>query len=166
MHWVMTGCARNGTANLVASSGERHMRARNLRGRPDAGFHWAPGVGRYHPLYQLLSEKYQESFIEMRQLKVALWGAWYGSRNIGDLTVLITLTELLRTKLDDAQVTVLSNNAAGIEQFMQRQDLPVNAINKWRQFPKTLHALATHDLFLIGGGVPFYDHFAHVLVFP
>ncbi len=97
-------------------------------------------------------------------IKICLWGAWYGSKNVGDQTILITITKLLRDRVKDSRIIVLSENAKYIEQYMAKDGLEVQALNKWRQIHNTLYALTTADLFIIGGGVPFYDKLSHALV--
>jgi len=99
-----------------------------------------------------------------KTIKICLWGAWYGSKNIGDQTILITIVKLLRERINDSRIIILSENAKYIEQYMAKERLEVQALNKWRQIHNTLHVLATSDLFIIGGGVPFYDKLSHALV--
>jgi len=99
-----------------------------------------------------------------KTIKICLWGGWYGSKNVGDKTVLITITKLLRDRIRNSRFVVLSENAKDVEGYMAEEGIEVLALNKWRQIYKTLHALATADLLIIGGGVPFYDKLSHALV--
>jgi polysaccharide pyruvyl transferase WcaK-like protein len=98
-----------------------------------------------------------------KPMKICLWGAWYGSKNMGDQAILITITKLLRDRISDSKIIVLSQNAEYIEHYMDREGFEVQALNKWCQIHKTLHAVGTADLFIIGGGVPFYDKLSHAL---
>src|SRR3989338_3315452 len=97
--------------------------------------------------------------------RVCLWGAWYGSRNAGDQAVLLAITQLLHERLADVHLTVLSGAPSLTESCMADAGWRVEALHKWRHLPAVIRALARADLFLIGGGVPFYDKAAHVLVF-
>jgi polysaccharide pyruvyl transferase WcaK-like protein len=100
-----------------------------------------------------------------KPVTVCLWGSWYGSKNIGDHTLLMSITRLIRQRDADANIIVLSENARYIEEYMREVNMEVKALNKWRQFPRTLAALMRADLLGITGGVPFFDEWSHILVF-
>ena len=99
-----------------------------------------------------------------RAIKICLWGAWYGSQNVGDQAILLTITSLLKDRIKNSKFVVLSENATYIERYAANAGMELQALNKWRQIHKTLYALSTSDLFIIGGGVPFYDKLSHAIV--
>ena len=99
-----------------------------------------------------------------RSFKICLWGAWYGSQNVGDQAILLTIVSLLKDRIRYSKFIILSENAKYIEKYAAEAGLELHALNKWRQIHKTLYALCTSDLFIIGGGVPFYDKLSHAIV--
>jgi polysaccharide pyruvyl transferase WcaK-like protein len=101
----------------------------------------------------------------MRPRHVVLWGAWYGSRNTGDQAVLITLTRLLASAAAPVRFTVLTDDAAWVREYGPREsETDLDALQNWRQLPRVLAAVARCDLFVIGGGVPFFDQPYHLAV--
>lgn len=101
----------------------------------------------------------------MRPYRVVLWGAWYGSRNTGDQAVLVTLTRLLADVASPVHFTVLTDDARWVREYGPRESgTHIDALQNWRQLPRVLGATAGCDLFVIGGGVPFYDQPYHLAV--
>jgi polysaccharide pyruvyl transferase WcaK-like protein len=101
----------------------------------------------------------------MRPRHVVLWGAWYGSRNTGDQAVLIALTRLLAEAAAPVRFTVLTDDAAWVREYGPRESgTDLDALQNWRQLPRVLAAVAGCDLFVIGGGVPFFDQPYHLAV--
>jgi polysaccharide pyruvyl transferase WcaK-like protein len=96
---------------------------------------------------------------------ICLWGAWYGSKNTGDQAMLIAITRLLQKREENVKIVVLSENAQYIKTYMNQEGLEIDALNKWKQFPKMLLNLIRANLFCVGGGVPFYDNLSHIVVF-
>ena len=99
-----------------------------------------------------------------RPTRICLWGGGYSSRNVGDQAILISITRLLRARLPDADITVLARDPALIKRYMAAEGLPVRAVNRWRQLASTIRALMQADLFIVGGGVPFYDDLSQVVL--
>ena len=102
----------------------------------------------------------------IRPKQVVLWGAWYGSHNVGDQVLLLTITELLAKVLDESlRFTVLTSNPENLLDYTRRDSpLSIHPLHNKRQFHKIMHAIASCDLFVFGGGVPFYDQPYHLAV--
>lgn len=97
--------------------------------------------------------------------RIALWGAWYGSHNVGDQAMLLTIAKMLRDSLGDVQFTVFTDNAAHVRDYGPREvGCRVRALQNRSQFPMLVRTLATSDLFIVGGGVPFYEQPYHLCV--
>jgi polysaccharide pyruvyl transferase WcaK-like protein len=121
-----------------------------------------PGIGKTR-----ISEEptTHEPAASVKPHHVVLWGAWYGSRNTGDQAVLVTLTRLLAEAASPVRFTVLTDNARWVREYGPRESgTDIDALQNWRQLPRVLAAVATCDLFVIGGGVPFYDESYHLAI--
>ena len=95
---------------------------------------------------------------------IALWGGWYGSHNVGDQTLLLTITDILSRTLGDVRFTVFTNNPDHVHAYTQRESTcRIHPLHNRRQFPQVVKTLATCDLFMFGGAVPFYEERSHVL---
>jgi len=93
---------------------------------------------------------------------VAIWGAWYGSRNVGDRALLLTIAAMLRESLGNLRLTVFTDNPARVREYAPGEPgLIVEPLENRRQFHRLAWTLATCDLFIIGGGVPFYQQRYH-----
>ncbi len=99
------------------------------------------------------------------QLKmITIWGGWYGSRNVGDQALLITIAELLRKTIGEMKLVVLTDNPQHVKDYMRRETMcEVEALHNRREFLRVVRLLAHSDLFIFGGGVPFYENLDHVL---
>lgn len=95
-------------------------------------------------------------------MKICIWGAWYESNNVGDQAILMTIAQRLSERIPDLEITVFSNQPEFTQAYMQPV-YPVRAISQRHQFLRTLLALVHCDLFIIGGGTPFYDDVFHLL---
>jgi polysaccharide pyruvyl transferase WcaK-like protein len=96
--------------------------------------------------------------------KIVLWGAWYGGRNVGDQVLLLTITDILNRMLGDVQFTVLTDNPEHVRNYTrQESNNRIDALHNRRQFPRLVRTLASCDLFIFGGGVPFFEERKHVL---
>ncbi len=95
-------------------------------------------------------------------MNVCVWGAWYGSRNVGDQALLISLAQELCAHDPRAEITVISKNTRHIRAYMEREGLRVRPVSKVRDFFRMVCAIRDADVFLFGGGVPFYDQWIHV----
>ena len=71
---------------------------------------------------------------------------------------------MLKDRIKNPKFVVLSENATYIERYAANAGIELEALNKWRQIHRTLYALSSSDLFIIGGGVPFYDKLSHAIV--
>jgi len=95
---------------------------------------------------------------------IVLWGGWYGSHNVGDQVLLLTITDILAQTLNDVRFTVLTNDPGHVNAYTQRDSTcRIKAVHNRRQFHRVVHTLATCDLFIFGGAVPFYEERSHVL---
>jgi polysaccharide pyruvyl transferase WcaK-like protein len=99
-----------------------------------------------------------------RSKQIVIWGAWYGSRNVGDQALLLTITDILSREIADLRFTVFTNHPEHVNAYTRLEsNCKIRAIHNRRQFPKVVSALAMSDLFLFGGGVPFYEEREHVM---
>jgi polysaccharide pyruvyl transferase WcaK-like protein len=106
-----------------------------------------------------------ESFVSRRPARVTLWGAWYGSRNVGDQALLLTITDLLERYLGSLELTVLTDDPTHVRHYMSEEGgRQVEALHSRHEIPRLIRRLATSDLFVIGGGVPFFEQRRHVAV--
>ncbi|HXF85204.1 MAG TPA: polysaccharide pyruvyl transferase family protein [Anaerolineales bacterium] len=95
---------------------------------------------------------------------IILWGGWYGSKNVGDQALLLSITDMLGESVEDVEFVVITANPARVEEYMKRDSIySFQALHARRQFGKVVKAFAAADLFIFGGGVPFYDDISHSL---
>lgn len=95
---------------------------------------------------------------------IVLWGAWYGGRNVGDQVLLLTITDILSQTLGEVQFTVLTNDPDHVHHYTRQESShAIQALHNRRQFPRLVRALTSCDLFIFGGGVPFFEERKHVL---
>lgn len=96
--------------------------------------------------------------------QIALWGAWYGSRNVGDQTLLLTITDILTRMLGNVRFTVFTDDPEHVATYTRcESNSRVDALHNRRQFPRLVATLAKCDLLIIGGGVPFYEERLHLI---
>jgi len=96
---------------------------------------------------------------------IALWGGWYGSHNVGDQVLLLTITDILTQTLGDVRFTILTDNPDHVRAYTKRDSTSrIQAVHNRRQFHQVVYTLATCDLFMFGGAVPFYEERSHVLI--
>ena len=100
------------------------------------------------------------------RLHVALWGAWYGSRNVGDQALLVTIPPILEGAVGErVRFTVFTDDAAWVRAYGPGgSGCAVGAVENRRQLPRLVATLAGCDLFVIGGGVPIYPQPYHLAV--
>lgn len=90
---------------------------------------------------------------------IVLWGAWYGSHNIGDQLLLLTITALIHSELKNVHFTILTDSPKHIQTYMQAESNCVfEPLASRRQIVRVFRALATADFFIIGGGVPYFQN--------
>jgi polysaccharide pyruvyl transferase WcaK-like protein len=97
---------------------------------------------------------------------IVLWGAWYGSRNVGDQLLLLAISDILYNHVtNDIRFTVLTDNAPWIEEYTsQESQCDIVAIQSRQEINKVIKAVKNSDIFIIGGGVPFFEKTSHVFV--
>jgi polysaccharide pyruvyl transferase WcaK-like protein len=96
--------------------------------------------------------------------RIILWGAWYGSKNVGDQALLLSITDMLGEAIGDVEFIVITANPAHVMQYTKRDSSHrFLALHARKQFIEVVRAFASADLFVFGGGVPFYDDAAHSL---
>jgi polysaccharide pyruvyl transferase WcaK-like protein len=89
---------------------------------------------------------------------VVIWGAWYGSRNVGDQLLLITIMDLLSAEMGGKlSFTVLTADPGHVLDYTKPSGHAVSACSSRKDFGETLRAIRRCDLFLFGGGVPFFE---------
>jgi polysaccharide pyruvyl transferase WcaK-like protein len=103
--------------------------------------------------------------VDKRKIKrFVVWGGWYGSRNIGDRLLLLTITDMLYEAFDECHVTILSANPQFVnEYFHDRSNSQYQIIKPKKDFLKLLFQIATCDLVIFGGAVPFFDQYKQAL---
>ena len=96
---------------------------------------------------------------------IALWGGWYGSHNVGDQALLLTIADLLGTELGSARFTVFTADPHHVRSYTQAQSRwQFTALHNFYQFPQIMKTVVDCDLFVFGGGTPFYEERDHLLV--
>ena len=87
-----------------------------------------------------------------------IWGGWYGSRNVGDQAVLLSIAEILVKTLGQGELVVLTNDPAHVHSYLPGDErLKVTPLATRRQAPAVIRALRSCDLFVFGGAVPFFQ---------
>jgi len=98
-------------------------------------------------------------------IDIVLWGGWYGSHNVGDRVLLLTITDIISRNLGDVRFTVLTDNPDQVIAYTREESIcQIRAIKSRRQLFQVVHAIATSDLFIFGGAVPFYEEYFHIIV--
>ena len=96
--------------------------------------------------------------------KVILWGAWYGSRNIGDQLLLLMICELLDDTLDEVEYVVLTDDQEHVNDYTSRETTSfVTGLVARAQLLKIVKEVFGADIFIFGGGVPFFRQTKHLL---
>jgi len=97
--------------------------------------------------------------------RVILWGAWYGSHNVGDQALLIAIARILEHRAGPVALTVLTDDVAHVESYAGAESgVPVSALSSRSRPGALIRAFASADLFVIGGGVPFFEDRRHLAV--
>lgn len=95
---------------------------------------------------------------DRKKVLITIWGAWYSSKNVGDQAILIGITGLIKKCIPTARFFVPCSNPEFV-----RQEHGFCSWSPRRRLVKVLLTLARSDLFIIGGGTPFYDNYKHML---
>ena len=99
-----------------------------------------------------------------KKRKVILWGGWYGSRNIGDQLLLLTITDLLDEKLGDVQYVVLTDNPDHVNAYTSSESSSaVAGMATRKQLVRVIREIVSADVFIFGGAVPFFQQLKHLL---
>jgi len=98
--------------------------------------------------------------------QIVIWGAWYGSRNVGDQLLLLAITDILHTHLNkNVNFIVLTDHAPWINEYTSNESrCNISAIQSRQERIEVIKSIKNCDLFIFGGGAPFFDHPSHVLV--
>jgi polysaccharide pyruvyl transferase WcaK-like protein len=89
---------------------------------------------------------------------IVLWGAWYGSRNVGDQILLLTIMDLLNAALDGrAHYTALTADPKHVLAYTLPEKYKIDAHKTRKDFGETVRSLRDCDLFIFGGGAPFFE---------
>jgi polysaccharide pyruvyl transferase WcaK-like protein len=97
---------------------------------------------------------------------IILWGGWYGSRNVGDQLLLLSITDLIEKYLP-GQLTyyALTSDATWIDEYTSNESAcSIKGIQSRQELIKVITLIKNCDLFVFGGGVPFFDQPKQVLV--
>jgi polysaccharide pyruvyl transferase WcaK-like protein len=94
--------------------------------------------------------------------KICIWGAWYESKNAGDQAILMSIAGLFSTRISNLDFVVFSNRPRFTREYMS-STFQVRAISHRHNLTKVLRELISCDLFLVGGGTPFYDDIFHLI---
>ena len=97
---------------------------------------------------------------------IVIWGGWYGSRNVGDQLLLLAITDIIYNHLSkNAKYYVLTDDAAWINKYaLEESPAKISAIQSRKEIIKVIKIIKNCNLFIFGGGAPFYEQSAHVLV--
>lgn len=91
--------------------------------------------------------------------RIVLWGAWYGSKNVGDRALLLSITDLIGESIPNVHFTILTANPENVHSLVQSDSkFKIKALKTRGQFLRAILAIARSDLFVFGGGVPFFYH--------
>ena len=83
---------------------------------------------------------------------------------MGDQVLLLTIMDILMREIGDVRFTVLTNNPQHVTDYTRSEsNCRSTAVHNRKQFLQLVQSLAGCDLFIFGGGVPFYEERKHVL---
>lgn len=89
---------------------------------------------------------------------IILWGGWYGSRNIGDRLLLLSIADLILKEIGPFRLIVFTAKPNLVfEYVVPNKDVEIKAIRPKKKFFALLRELFNCDLFVFGGAVPFFD---------
>jgi len=94
--------------------------------------------------------------------RIILWGAWYGSKNVGDQALLLSIADILGGDLNDVEFIVITDNPSHVYSYTKRDSIHrFKSLHARRQILHIVKEFMSADLFIFGGGVPFYDEWFH-----
>lgn len=89
---------------------------------------------------------------------IIIWGGWYGSRNIGDRLLLISIAELIRKYLGEFRLVVITARPSLVEEYFKpNPGITWTTLQPLREPFRVISEIARCHLFIFGGGVPFFD---------
>jgi polysaccharide pyruvyl transferase WcaK-like protein len=98
----------------------------------------------------------------MDRKQIILWGAWYGSKNVGDQALLLSITDMLGDVIDDIEFIVITADPSHVLEYTKRDSIHrFRALHARKKFLEVVKAFRSADVFIFGGGVPFYDDAVH-----
>lgn len=90
--------------------------------------------------------------------RIILWGGWYGSYNVGDRLLLVTIADIISKVIGPVHYIILSARPSLVrEYFKPAAGSSYEVLNTKQQLLRVVQELARCDLFIQGGGVPFFD---------
>jgi polysaccharide pyruvyl transferase WcaK-like protein len=79
--------------------------------------------------------------------------------------LLLTISDLLQRELGSVRFTVLTDNPEHIKEYTSKEsDIDFYILKSRRRIPEIIREIATADLFIFGGGVPFFQQTRHLAV--
>jgi polysaccharide pyruvyl transferase WcaK-like protein len=77
--------------------------------------------------------------------RIIIWGGWYGSHNIGDQILLLTIADILGKTLEgNVHFTVLTDNPENIRAYTERYSKwDIQPLHNRRQFPAIVRAISS-----------------------
>lgn len=100
-----------------------------------------------------------------KHLRFIIWGAWYGSGNLGDKALLLAIMDIINKVLQfNTSFIIPTAKPEIIEQYLGDKKLsnsfPIHSRYGLFDF---ISSFSNTDFFIFGGGVPFYDDFLHTI---
>jgi polysaccharide pyruvyl transferase WcaK-like protein len=100
----------------------------------------------------------------MKNKTIIIWGAWYGSKNVGDQALLISIADILNEVMSNPRIVVISASPDWVTTYTTRDSqVQLRAISFRKNFFEVVREFAHADYMVFGGGVPFYDDVSHSL---
>lgn len=97
--------------------------------------------------------------------RIIIWGGWYGSHNVGDRLLLLTITDILASHFHSVEITVLTDSAEQIHRYIDPiSHFQFHVLESKKQLAQVISSLAKGHLFILGGGVPFFQTPKQILV--
>jgi polysaccharide pyruvyl transferase WcaK-like protein len=102
--------------------------------------------------------------VQTKKHRVIIWGAWYGSRNIGDRLLLLTITDMLYENIGHIELTILSAQPDLIKEYFKPPNgTKYQVIKPKKQLLKLIISIVQCNVIIFGGGVPFFDQYKQAL---
>ena len=96
------------------------------------------------------------------QQNVIIWGAWYGSGNVGDQALLLSIANLLNESFNNLRLVIITANPFLVKENTNRDTIvDCHPISPKKNFLDMILEFSRADYLIFGGGVPFYDDTSH-----